>query len=542
MTTRLYLPISGTPPLGSLAVNSNWELTNSLSRLPCYTTKQNTALTTYTYTWAAALTQQWCWRQYQSDTLKYAYDWTTADTVSMVIGKCGEAASGTDSQLAYVVRVVSGDGSTIRGVIGLFHATSSEFPLIASAATRIHAARTGGATNFSSQAGDRIIIEIGLHGVTPTLTNAQMRFGDPSATADFALTEGLTTDLVPWVELSRTVTFGAPPISINLNLATITVTGLAADIQPGVVTINLNAGMITISGLQASIDAPLPSITVNMDCGIISILGLQADIVTGAVTVGLDAGEITVSGLDADIQPGTVTIGLGVGVISVSGLQASIDAPLASTITINLDMATISVSGQSLDVQPGPVTVSLDCAALSITGQPLDVQPGAVSIGLNTGEISISGLPLDVQPGAVVLWLDLGEIAVSGLDAEIQPGGVTIGLDAGEIAVSGLDADIQPGTVTINLDAGIIAVNGLPASISIDYSITVNLDCAVLAVDGLDVDVIPGDVSVDLDCANMVLSGQTITVIADVWRKYDIINGRTVFNGRRIKLRKKLGK
>lgn len=208
MATRFYLPISGTPPLAALAVNANWELTNSLVRLPCYITKQNTALTTYTLTWPATTTQQWCWRQWQSLPLKAGYSWTTADTVSTVIGKCAETTTGGDTHLVYIIRIVSGDGSVIRGVIGLMHAISSEYPLVASAATRIHNVLTTGATNFSSQAGDRIIIEIGLHGVTPVAENIQMRFGDPSATADFALTAGLTTDLCPWVQLSRTVEFG----------------------------------------------------------------------------------------------------------------------------------------------------------------------------------------------------------------------------------------------------------------------------------------------------------------------------------------------
>src|SRR4030042_582503 len=211
MATTFYLPASGTPPLGSLAVNANWELTNGLIRLPCFTMKQNTALTTSQRTWPATSTQQWCWWQFQSDILKYAYNWLATETVSMVIGKCAETTSGGDSHLAYVVRVVSGDGATIRGVIGLYHATSTEFPLMASAATRIHNARTNGATAFASQPGDRIIIEIGLHGVTPLAQLIEMRIGDPSATADFALTSGLTTDLCPWVQLSRTVEFGTPP-------------------------------------------------------------------------------------------------------------------------------------------------------------------------------------------------------------------------------------------------------------------------------------------------------------------------------------------
>jgi len=207
MATKLYLPSSGSGPLGSLAVDSNWELSTAMVRRPCYVYKTNSSLSTTQLTWGSTTTQQWCWYQFQSPRLAAGYSWTTSDTVSMVIGKCAETTNSGDSHLAYVVRVVSGDGSTIRGVIGLYHATSTEFPLMASAATRIHSARTGGATNFSSQAGDRIIIEIGLHGFSPALELIQMRVGDPTATEDFALTAALTTDLCSWVELSRTVSF-----------------------------------------------------------------------------------------------------------------------------------------------------------------------------------------------------------------------------------------------------------------------------------------------------------------------------------------------
>jgi hypothetical protein len=215
MPTKLYLPSSGIPPIETLAVDTNWELTNGMVRLPCFTTKKNTALTSSTRAWPSTTTQQWCWWQFQTPPMNEAYSWTTSDTVSMVLGKCAETTTSGDTHLVYAVRVVDLNGEVIRGVIGLYHATSTEYALMASAATRIHNARVTGATTFSSQIGDRIIIELGLHGVTPALENIQMRIGDPSATSDFALTAALTTDLCPWVQLSRTVTFPDPLYPIN---------------------------------------------------------------------------------------------------------------------------------------------------------------------------------------------------------------------------------------------------------------------------------------------------------------------------------------
>jgi|MudIll2142460700_1097286.scaffolds.fasta_scaffold04411_4 hypothetical protein len=207
MATRFYLPASGTAPLGSLAVDSQWELSDSLDRRPCDVVKSNTSLTQKSATWSSTTTQQWVWVQFQSKRLAAGYSWTTADTVSMVI-KCAEAVAQVDSHLCYVIRVVSGDGSTIRGTIGSYLTTSSEYPTsLATIATRIHDARTSGASNFSSQAGDRIIIEIGHHGVSPALNVAYHNYGDPTATQDFSLAAGDTNDYVPWVELSRDVSF-----------------------------------------------------------------------------------------------------------------------------------------------------------------------------------------------------------------------------------------------------------------------------------------------------------------------------------------------
>jgi len=207
MATRFYLPASGTAPLGSLAVDSSWGRTENLERRPCDVNKGNTSLTQKSAAWAATATNDWVWVQFQSKCLAAGYSWTTADTVSMVL-KVAEAAAQVDSHLAYCIRVVSKDGTVVRGTVGVYQATSSEYPTsLANIATRIHDARTDGASNFSSQAGDRIIIEIGHWGVTPTTNTVYHNYGDPSATEDYALTAGLTTDLCPWVELSRDVSF-----------------------------------------------------------------------------------------------------------------------------------------------------------------------------------------------------------------------------------------------------------------------------------------------------------------------------------------------
>jgi len=206
MATRLYPQSTGTPPFTPAIADGGWELdAAAFVARNMSTAKANTALTTLSSVPGGTVTQQYRYGCFVSDTFNVAQ--TIAGTCSLVVGKCAETTTSGDAHLAFALRVTTGSG-THRATLATVMATSTEFPLIASAATRIHSAIA--VTSFSAAAGDRLVLEIGVHGVTPANEIMQMRIGDPTATADFALTSGLTTDLCPWIELSQTVTFGTP--------------------------------------------------------------------------------------------------------------------------------------------------------------------------------------------------------------------------------------------------------------------------------------------------------------------------------------------
>jgi hypothetical protein len=204
MATRLYMQSTGTGPFDPAIADGGWERNHgSYASRNMSTTKANTALTTVSGVFGATATSQTRFLTLISDTLDVAQ--TISGTFSIVVGKCGETSTSGDAHLAHALRVVTGAG-VHRATLQTRMATSTEFPLIASAATRIQAATT--ITSFAASAGDRLVLEIGIHGLTPANEIMQMRFGDPTAVADFALTAALTTDLCPWGELSQTVTFG----------------------------------------------------------------------------------------------------------------------------------------------------------------------------------------------------------------------------------------------------------------------------------------------------------------------------------------------
>lgn len=218
MATRFYLPASGTAPITAVP-DATWTVSTGFETLPTDTVKTDTALaagtartTTNTTTFHNRLDRVFV------STQQLAAQTIAVGTFSAVLSGV-ENTTSADWCLQVVVNVVSADGATIRGAIyagSTFAAVSAttgadnqEWP-VSTAATRIKNAL---ATNaVTAQSGDRIQIEIGLRGhPTNTAYSTTITYGDPSATADFALTAGLTTALDPWVELSQTVTFGSAP-------------------------------------------------------------------------------------------------------------------------------------------------------------------------------------------------------------------------------------------------------------------------------------------------------------------------------------------
>lgn len=123
-------------------------------------------------------------------------------TVSLVI-KCSEANVVANCTLAVVIRVLSKDGLTVRGTLYSVFGTGTEFGTTAS--TRIVDAQA--VTTVDTQAGDRLVVEIGARATSPTDDDVASIFNgyDEVSIADYALTSGLTTSLNGWIEFSQSL-------------------------------------------------------------------------------------------------------------------------------------------------------------------------------------------------------------------------------------------------------------------------------------------------------------------------------------------------
>lgn len=202
--TRFYLGSVATPSI-SPAFDSNWEQTGQAVRRKLFYKRNLTALEALTTSTAVTIpittTQDILIAQFVSDPLFRQRVRIDARNFSMVVGKCSEGATTANAHLAYSIRVISQDGGTVRGTLRSSFTTISEFPLVASAATRIISA--GAVTALTVQTGDRLVLEVGIRASAPTAAGSgSIRTGFDAA-SDFALTSGLTTDLNSWCEFAQ---------------------------------------------------------------------------------------------------------------------------------------------------------------------------------------------------------------------------------------------------------------------------------------------------------------------------------------------------
>jgi len=216
----MYLPntTAGAPVLP--AYGSQWNvIPKGVARAKTSTVKSNTAVSSETsvnYPETSSAQVNVLHHQYVSDPLPATKTIGSGTFKGVVRG--GENATTNDLSLQVVVRVVSNNGTTQRGVLYAGHAAAlnstagalgQEFSTASQ--TRIIPAGTP-LRPVAVQEGDRLVIEIGhrAHNTSTSLAHGWNTRGDATATADHTHSAGATTSLVPWMEFTEDL-FAAPP-------------------------------------------------------------------------------------------------------------------------------------------------------------------------------------------------------------------------------------------------------------------------------------------------------------------------------------------
>ena len=209
MVTRLYLSSTVvadvSPPFN---LDSTWNEVDNADRRKCDTSKSSSVMTNKAEAKANTANVRQLVRQYVSRALDGAQ--TISGTVKGTIRVLESAANDNIDKVSMKLIVVSNDGQTLRGTlltIGDYGPTNEWATSLT--ARRIADGDTIGTVNALN--GDRIVIELGFNNTTAgtTITGTE-NFGDNSVT-DLGDNETDTAANNPFVELSATLTFQAPP-------------------------------------------------------------------------------------------------------------------------------------------------------------------------------------------------------------------------------------------------------------------------------------------------------------------------------------------
>ena len=230
MATRFYFPrIGGTPSAPPAPISptqaSAWNTVPAITRAllsPSKTGTQTSSETTATYSETVTTVGNLLHKQFVSDPLSAQ---TISGTFTIVI-RGGESAMSADASFQIVIRVLSNNGSTVRGTLFAGHtaalnttpgALGCELPTSTSA----FSLRNIALTSVAAQAGDRLVVELGhrYHNTSATSYGAFFTFHDDLITADFTV-DGEKNSLVPWIEFSGNIAPFAPLTQVTDTVTT----------------------------------------------------------------------------------------------------------------------------------------------------------------------------------------------------------------------------------------------------------------------------------------------------------------------------------
>ena len=204
MPSRFYLHASGSIAApNNPAFDAGWEQTGQAVRLPMDRKSQQGPQTALTNSSAITVpittTQQILCYQFTSNQVFMPQILDASVLFSMVIRGL-ENATTNNVFLAVILRAFSVDGLTNLGTL-FSSMTNAGTEFAATAATRIFSQTAITLAALAQQF--RLVLEVGGHAQAPTAAGSYTYRVGSNAASDFALTSALTTDLNPWMELSR---------------------------------------------------------------------------------------------------------------------------------------------------------------------------------------------------------------------------------------------------------------------------------------------------------------------------------------------------
>lgn len=172
------------------------------------TTKISSAMTQQTFADSDSTNKDILFRQYISDPI--AAQTLTAQAVKLQI-RGSETSTNNNLFLSWVLRVLSNDGTVVRGTMVAINRGATEL-----ATSLTNRADSATSTQVVAESGDRLVLEVGTGG-DPTAGSdhsGSISIGDDSGT-DLPEDETTTAANNPWMEYAGTIVFDGlafPPL------------------------------------------------------------------------------------------------------------------------------------------------------------------------------------------------------------------------------------------------------------------------------------------------------------------------------------------
>lgn len=200
--TRFYLCAYGTVEglaTGYPTFDAGWLITSDAKRISCTTLKRNTVMTTEVS--PSVGTSSYLFRQYISDPLSSDYTFP-GNIRGQILGACPSASK---AKPALVAKVVSGDGTTIKGYLLPYTYEAAKSAEFSTTLANRYNPIAQNIVSITASKGDRVVLEVGYYSGNPSAKSASMRFGDNGST-DLP-EDNTTTDqtMNPWIEFGRDI-------------------------------------------------------------------------------------------------------------------------------------------------------------------------------------------------------------------------------------------------------------------------------------------------------------------------------------------------
>ena len=208
--TRLYLPSDALATPISPTPDTAWEESTGLTRTTTPTTKRSSAMTDKSNQDDTTQTVDWVFKQFVSDELTSGQTITGSQALKWQI-RARENAAQANAFTSLGIRIIASDGTTVRKTVLAVTLDDTETVTIL---TNRQFTATSAATNYTTVAGDYLVIETGMRAtfLADSTRTIVLRFGDAAA-SDLPEDDTDTTDLNPWVQLTDTLTFATAATS-----------------------------------------------------------------------------------------------------------------------------------------------------------------------------------------------------------------------------------------------------------------------------------------------------------------------------------------